>query len=113
MRIVGKLVATIVLLLSLAACQNGAGQKQVGGTLLGGALGALAGSQIGSGSGQLAAVALGALGGAFLGSEVGKALDRADTLSMQRTVRQAEEASYNSLRSGGPPFSTCYGSTEC
>ncbi len=86
-----KLVTTIALLLSLAACANGAGQKQIGGTLLGGALGALAGSQIGSGSGQLAAVALGTLGGAFLGAEVGKSLDRADRLSMQRTVHQALE----------------------
>ena len=86
-----KLVIAIALLLSLAACGNGAGQKQIGGTLLGGALGALAGSQIGSGSGQLAAVALGALGGAFLGAEVGKSLDRADRLSMQRTVHQTLE----------------------
>ncbi len=86
-----KFIITIALLLSLAACANGAGQKQIGGTFLGGALGALAGSQIGSGRGQLAAVALGTLGGAFLGSEVGKSLDRADKLSMQRTAHQALE----------------------
>ncbi len=86
-----KFIITIALLLSLAACANGAGQKQVGGTLLGGALGALAGSQIGSGKGQLAAVAIGALGGAFLGSEAGKSLDRADRLFMKRTVHQTLE----------------------
>ncbi len=86
-----KLVVTIALFLSLAACANGAGQKQIGGTLLGGALGALAGSQIGSGTGQLAAVALGALGGAFLGGEVGKSLDRADRSSMRRTAHRALE----------------------
>ncbi len=45
-----KSIIAIALLLSLAACANGAGQKQVGGTLLGGALGALAGSQQSSGS---------------------------------------------------------------
>lgn len=86
-----KLAMAIALSLSLAACANGAGPKQTGGTLLGGALGALAGSQFGSGRGQLAAVALGTLGGAFLGSEVGKSLDRADTLFMQRTAQRALE----------------------
>ncbi len=94
-----KLVVTIALFLSLAACANGAGQKQIGGTLLGGALGALAGSQIGSGRGQLAAVALGTLGGAFLGSEVGKSLDRADALFMQRTARQALETNRTGVSS--------------
>src|SRR3546814_4525122 len=45
--------------LALGACSTDAGQKQTGGTLLGGVGGALLGSPVGSGPGQLVAVALG------------------------------------------------------
>jgi surface antigen len=75
---------------SLVACE-GAGNKQVGGTLLGGALGGLAGSQIGSGKGTLVAVGLGALLGAFAGSEVGKSLDKADKAYARQTAHRALE----------------------
>ena len=87
-----KVVAIIAAAFLLGACANdGQGQKQTGGTLIGAGLGALAGSQIGSGSGQLAAVAIGALAGAFLGGEVGKSLDRADKAAMERSTQRALE----------------------
>ena len=87
-----KVVAIIAAAFLLGACANdGQGQKQTGGTLIGAGLGALAGSQIGSGSGQLAAVAIGALAGAFLGSEVGKSFDRADKAAMERSTQRALE----------------------
>lgn len=86
-----KLMSIIGVMLVVGACTSGQGQKQTGGTLLGGGLGALVGSQIGSGKGQLAAVAIGALAGAFLGNEVGKSLDRADKLAMQNSTQRALE----------------------
>ena len=87
-----KVVAIVAAAFLLGACaNNGQGQKQTGGTLIGAGLGALAGSQIGSGSGQLAAVAIGALAGAFLGNEVGKSLDRADKAAMERSTQRALE----------------------
>lgn len=86
-----KLISLIGVLLIIGACTSGQGQKQTGGTLIGGGLGALAGSQIGSGKGQLVAVAIGALAGAFVGSEVGKSLDRADKLAMRDTTQRALE----------------------
>jgi surface antigen len=85
-----KFGIAVALVASLAACE-GQGDKQMGGTLIGGGLGALAGSQIGSGRGQLAAVAVGALAGALLGSSVGKSLDRADQVAMERTSQGALE----------------------
>ncbi len=64
-----KFVLPVILTFSLAACaDSNYGQKQVGGAILGGALGGLAGSKIGSGKGQLAATAIGALLGAMVGS---------------------------------------------
>lgn len=81
--------------LALAACTTGGGPgaKQIGGTVLGGALGGLAGAQIGQGKGQLAATAAGALLGAFIGGEAGKSLDRADRLYLQQTQQSALETS--------------------
>ena len=85
-------IVTIALVpLVLTACSNLGGPKQIGGTLLGGGLGALAGSQIGGGSGRLAAVAVGTLIGAFAGGEVGKSLDRADRLFANRTAQTSLE----------------------
>ncbi len=81
----------VALVLALAACAQGQGNKQTGGTLIGAGLGALTGSQIGGGRGKLAAVAIGALAGAYLGSEVGKSLDRADRLAMRQTSQTALE----------------------
>ena len=87
-----KFVLAVLLTLSLAACaDSNYGQKQIGGTILGGALGGLAGSQIGSGKGKLAATAIGTLLGALAGSEAGKSLDRADKLYAAQTSRRALE----------------------
>ncbi len=90
----------VALVLALSACQQGQGNKQTGGTLVGAGLGALLGSQIGGGKGKLAAVAIGALAGAYLGSEVGKSLDRADRLAMQRTSQKALERNRSGQSSG-------------
>ena len=86
-----KFALPMALVLALAACAQGQGNKQTGGTLIGAGLGALTGSQIGGGRGKLAAVAVGALAGAYLGSEVGKSLDRADRLAMRNTSQTALE----------------------
>lgn len=67
-----------LLVVSVAGCESMGGQKQTGGTLIGGAAGAIAGAQFGSGSGRIAAAAVGTLLGALVGSEVGRSLDKAD-----------------------------------
>ncbi len=85
------LVMIALVPLVLTACSNLGGPKQIGGTLLGGGLGALAGSQFGGGTGRLAAVAVGTLLGAFVGSEAGKSLDRADKLFANRTAQRSLE----------------------
>ena len=107
-------VLAAALLLSACATNNG-GQAQpgefgmnktTGGTLIGGAAGAVAGAQFGKGSGKVAATALGALIGAFAGHEVGASLDRADQMYAQRASVQAQQApigqaiSWNNPESG-------------
>lgn len=92
MRTKAILAPLVAAALALGACSQDAGQKQVGGTLLGGAGGALLGSQIGGGTGQLIAVAVGTLAGAMVGSEVGKSLDRADQTAMANAERRAHSA---------------------
>ena len=77
--------------LALAACADGAGQKESVGTLLGAAVGGLAGAQVGKGRGQLVATAAGTLLGAFIGKEIGKSLDRADQVALQQTMQQSLE----------------------
>jgi surface antigen len=77
----------------LVGCATDAGEKQVGGVLLGAVVGGLLGAQIGGGRGQLAAAAAGTLLGAYLGSEVGKSLDRADRQHAERTARNGLQSS--------------------
>ena len=77
--------------LALAACVDGAGQKESVGTLLGAVVGGLAGAQVGKGRGQLVATAAGSLLGAFIGKEIGKSLDRADHVALQQTMQQSLE----------------------
>ncbi len=87
-----KPIIPFVLIFSLAACAEGQyGNKQVGGAILGGALGGLAGSKIGSGKGQLAATAVGTLLGALAGSEFGKSLDKVDRMHAAQTSQSAME----------------------
>lgn len=86
-----SLLTSGVMVISLAACDTEAGQKQQLGTLLGGVGGALAGSTIGDGRGQMAAIAVGTLLGAGIGQSVGKSLDRADTMAMHQTMNRTLE----------------------
>jgi surface antigen len=79
--------------LALSGCANdGQGGKEVGGTLMGAALGGLVGSQFGSGGGQLAATAAGTLLGAYIGNSVGRQLDEDD----RQRMRAAEMRAYSS-----------------
>ncbi|MBX3487766.1 MAG: glycine zipper 2TM domain-containing protein [Candidatus Paracaedibacteraceae bacterium] len=65
-------------LLSGCANQGGGITKQQGGTVIGGATGALIGSQFGKGSGRIVGAGLGGVLGALAGSEVGKSMDQQD-----------------------------------
>jgi len=93
MRNLRTIFAVAILSVALVGCNahNGGMNKQLGGTLLGGALGGWAGSQIGGGKGKLAATAGGALLGALLGNSVGASLDRADQLAAAQTTQRALE----------------------
>jgi surface antigen len=77
----------------LAGCAgSGYGDKQIAGSLLGAAGGAVVGSQIGGGSGRLAATAVGTLVGALAGSAVGQSLDNVDRLHAGRAQYAALES---------------------
>lgn len=92
----GLVRALIMGCLMLAIAGSGAaqaGQKEIGGLLLGGALGGFLGSKVGKGKGKLAATAAGTLFGAFLGSQVGRSLDQTDRLYAERTARGSLERS--------------------
>ena len=95
--------------LSLVACESMGGQKQTGGTLLGGIGGAVAGAQFGSGTGQIAAAAIGTLLGALVGSEVGKSLDKADMDYANRANQQAQAAPIGQNIQWSNPSSGNYG----
>ncbi len=95
--------------LSLVACESLGGQKQTGGTLLGGVGGAVAGAQFGSGTGRLAATAAGALLGALVGGEVGKSLDKADLEYANRANQQAQAAPIGQNIQWSNPSSGNYG----
>lgn len=96
-----KVIAVaLIVTFGLVACENGAGNKQIGGTLIGAGVGGLLGSLVGGGTGQLAAVAVGALAGAYLGGEAGKSLDRADKQAMARTSHRALENNQTGQTSG-------------
>ncbi len=81
-----------LLVVSVAGCESMGGQKQTGGTLIGGAAGAIAGAQFGSGSGRIAAAAVGTLLGALVGSEVGRSLDKADLAYANQANARAQTA---------------------
>jgi uncharacterized protein YcfJ len=69
-----KSVLVAVLLVAVTGCHNA--PNQTGGTLLGGASGALLGSQFGKGKGQLVSIAAGTLIGAMAGGAVGQNMDQ-------------------------------------
>jgi surface antigen len=81
----------LILALALGGCANTMGPKETGGTLIGGATGALLGAQVGKGRGQLLGVAVGTLAGAMIGREIGSSLDRADRIEMERTAQYSLE----------------------
>lgn len=82
--------AAVAVALAVTGC-SGQGNKELGGTIVGGAGGGLLGSQFGGGTGKLVATALGAVAGAWLGNEVGKSLDNADRAAMRRTSQNTLE----------------------
>lgn len=84
-------VVLCVLVALVAGCAPYAGNREVGGTLLGAGTGALLGSQLGCGRGRLLGVAVGTLAGAMVGQEIGRSLDQADRLAMDRTAQNALE----------------------
>lgn len=90
MKRIGAITLAGVFAVSLAACEN-AGQKEVGGTVIGGVAGGLLGSTIGGGSGRLAATAAGTLLGALAGGSIGRSLDHADRMHAARTTQTALE----------------------
>ena len=85
-----KAAFTLLIAISLAACQTG-GTKEIGGTLLGAGAGAALGSQLGKGKGRDIAMVIGALAGAFAGNNVGRSLDRADQQYNAQTTQNALE----------------------
>ena len=84
-------VATLALALAVGGCSNTMGPKETGGTLIGGATGAILGAQVGGGRGQLLGVAVGTMAGALIGREIGASLDRADRIEMERTAQYSLE----------------------
>lgn len=85
-----KLVSMLVLVSTITGCA-GAGPKQTGGQLLGGAAGALLGSQFGKGHGRLVGVAVGTLAGSYLGGQIGYQMDEKDKAMAQQTMQQTLE----------------------
>ncbi len=85
-----RLVAAGAICLTITGCTtDGTFDKEIAGTLLGAAGGALLGSQIGSGSGRVLAVAGGTLLGAWLGNRIGASLDAADRAAIQERTMAA------------------------
>ena len=88
-----KISSMVLAAALLAGCANdGNGQKEVGGTLVGAAAGGLVGSQFGGGSGKLVATGLGVLIGGLIGNQVGKSMDEQD----RARAMQAQQAAYTS-----------------
>lgn len=86
-----KKVMTTILCVSVLTGCAGAGPKETGGRLLGGAAGALIGSQFGKGTGQLVGVAIGALAGSYLGGTLGHQMDERDKQLAQSTMQTTLE----------------------
>jgi len=87
------IIVPVVLAMALWGCASTMGPKESGGTLIGGATGAVLGAQVGHGTGRLVGVAVGTLAGALIGQEIGKSLDRADRIEMERTAQYSLEHS--------------------
>lgn len=72
----------------LTSCTN-----TEGGTLIGGATGALIGSRFGGGEGQVLATVLGAGAGALIGNKIGASMDETDKLKAHQVTNQSLETS--------------------
>ena len=88
-----KFFTTAVIFAFMAGCANQGGPNQAGGTLIGGATGALVGSQFGKGDGRLVGVAIGTLLGAAVGGDIGRSMDQQDRAMAARTAQRALESS--------------------
>ena len=86
-------IPTLAVTLTLTGCaDDGRGGNEVGGTLMGAALGGLIGSQMGGrGDGRLAMTAAGTLLGAYVGNSIGRRMDDED----RRRMRDAESRAYS------------------
>ena len=95
-----RLTVAAALLTVTAACSNqGNGEKEFWGTILGGVAGGLVGSEIGgSGTGGKVGAALGAVAGAAAGNQVGRSLDRADRIAIQQAQQRAFESAPSGTR---------------
>jgi surface antigen len=102
MKLISRIMVIILVSTMLQGCSNM--NKQGGGTLIGGATGALIGSQFGKGSGALVATGIGALAGAVIGGQIGQSMDEQDRklaeLSSQRALENS--ASGNSVEWRNP-----------
>lgn len=92
-RIFSKRCVYAVILSMVSSIFTGCdGNKQLFGTIGGGAVGAALGSQVGGGRGRIWGTALGAVLGAALGSQIGKALDEGDKAAMASKTSEALES---------------------
>lgn len=90
----------VTLLAMTAACSNqGNGEKEFWGTIIGGVAGGLIGSELGGrgDSGKVGA-ALGAVAGAAIGNQVGRDLDRADRTALAQAQQRAFETAPSGTR---------------
>ena len=85
-----RIITIALIALTLTACGPGnrRGGNEVGGTLIGAAVGGLLGSQFGKGSGQLAMTALGVLAGAAIGNHIGQTMDAQDAAYTRNTLER-------------------------
>ena len=85
------LIAALLALLSLTACESHPPSKTDIGMVTGAVLGGALGHQVGHGSGQTAATIGGAALGAFLGSRVGTGMDRSDQLKTAEALETSKD----------------------
>lgn len=90
MKRIKSLICSILCVSMLSGCATG-GPNQTGGSLLGGATGALIGTQFGKGHGRLAAVGIGTMLGAMVGGSIGKSMDDRDRALAAKTAQNVLE----------------------
>lgn len=92
------LIAALLVLPLLAACESYSPSKQDIGIAAGAVLGGVIGHQIGHGSGQNVSTIAGAALGAFLGSRVGARMDRNDQLKTAEALETTKNGQAKSWR---------------